>query len=326
MGFLKHVFSFFGNTFLFLAIFIIFTTLSLQYAIEDISVISESIEKNLPVVLKENKGLLVDSIMNNAMINKAQILRVCTSRPEELPRSFCAALNGMSEERAKQAYAEIVADKLGEELSDPSKAQVLVSQFKDVEESIKETINTLKFMVYFNYVILAGILIFLLGSLLIFLAEKFEWRSAVYRISLRTGVLTGLATVMNYLTKDLTPGQLENMMNSVPALSNKGADFGIKLMSAVMLDWIKVISAKMFIVTLVAAIVSLPTAIVMFILKRRKAKAEGKKPEEAKKEIKKKEEAKEPGKVEEKAKAPEIPQPKKAEKKTKKSSKKNKKV
>lgn len=271
MGLSKFLGKFFGGFLILLALFIIFTGLFAQYSIGNIDVLAESAETKLPEVMEENKDVFAEALFKEQKITKAQLSQLCREKPGELPKDFCIKLKTMAEEEVKEELVSVMILKIQEEFK---------PKIQGLEQNIKSRAGEV--LKYLNYVVPLGVIVFLLGSLLVFLAEKFKWKDALFHISLKIGVVSAFVAVGNYFMKNFTPEKLESLTKTLPLVQEQASGFAIKVMSEILIDWIKIVSVKMFLVSIIIAIVSLSIALITFILRRKKKRV--KKPEVKKKE------------------------------------------
>ncbi len=291
MGVLKFLGKFFGSFLILLALAIIFTGLTIQYSVENLDVISKSAQENFPKILQENKEILLDSMSKGGKINKVKIKDVCTKEPDTLSKDFCSRLGSMNEEDALKEFTDIMVLKLQDEY----KSELGEGVKQEIETQLKETL----FLDYLKYATPLGLLILLLGSLLVLLAEKFNLAKSLSYISWKTGIISGILVITNFVMKNITHERVESLLNSLPAIQEEeGGILAVKLMSAAFTDWIRVVSTKIFYVSLIITVLSFLIILILFVLKRK---------------LKKKEEKPEVEVVEKKN-TPKIPRPKKKEK------------
>jgi len=273
MGVLKFLGKFFGSFLILLALTIIFTGLTLHYSMENLDVISKSAQENFPKILQENKGLLIDSMSKEGKINKAKMKDVCSKEPETLSKDFCNRLGSMTEEDALKEFTDIIVLKLQDEY----KSELGEGFKQKIETQLKETL----FLDYLKYVTPLGLLVFLLGSLLVLLAERFNWVKSLSYVSWKTGIISGLLVITNFLIKNITHEKVESLLKSLPAIQEEqGGILAVKLMSAAFTDWIRVVSTKIFYTSLIITVLSFLIILILLILKRKLKKKE-EKPEEA---------------------------------------------
>lgn len=275
MDFFKFIGKFFGGILIFLSLALLFTGLFIHYSLENLNVISESIATKLPVILQENKELFAESLLKEKTISKSQLTRTCLEDPEELTEEFCANLGGMSEEEAKSELANVLLIKVQE---DP--------QIQEFEQSIRIRFEEANIPIYLKYVTPVSIFIFLLASFVILLAEKFNWKTTMFYVSLKTGTISAFISLGNYFATRMTSESFENLVRNISAAQGEAPELALKLMSAMLTDWINIVSTKLFFISIIIAIVSFSVATLAFILKCKRKKAEVKK--KVKKETKEK--------------------------------------
>lgn len=269
MNVLKFLGKFFGSFLILLALTIIFTGLSVQYSLENLDIISKSAQENFPRILQENKEVLLNSISQEGKINKAKMKDVCTKDPDTLPKDFCNRLGSMTEEDALKEFTDIMVLKLQNEY----KSELGESFKQEIETQLKETL----LLNYLRYAILLGLLIFILGSLLILLTEKFSYTKALSYISWKTGIISGFVAVTNFLVKNISQEKVENFIKALPVMQGEqGGILAVKLMSAAFTDWVKVVSTKIFYTGLIITVLSFLIVIILFVLKRKLKKKEEK--------------------------------------------------
>lgn len=264
MRILRFFGKFFGGFLIFLALTIVFTGLFTHYSIDNIGVLTKSAETKIPEIMQENKEVFAEALFKNPKINRAQLKQVCLQKPEELSEEFCNKLDSMeSEEEVKSELVDVMIAKTQEQF---------MPEVQDLERELKFKLEGVKFLNYSNYTIPVGIAVFLLGVLLIFLAEKFRWKAALFYVGIKVGVMSALASVANFYIKNLTPEKFESVAKTLPMFrGEEGSGLAIKLVSALLIDWVTVVTGKLFVVSALIAIISLATAVVMFILKRKKS-------------------------------------------------------
>ncbi len=266
---LKFLGKFFGSFLILLALTIIFTGLTIHYSVENLDVISRSAQENFPRILQENKELLLNSITKDEKINKAMMKDSCVKSPDVLPKDFCSRLNNMTEEDALKEFTDIIVLKFQDEY----KSELGEGFKQEIEAQLKETL----FLDYLKYATSLGLIIFILGSLLILMAERFSYTKALSYISWKTGVISGLVTVTNFLMKNVTQEKVENFIKALPVMQGKeGGILAIKLMSAAFTDWIRVVSTKIFYTSLIITVLFFLIVLILFILKRKLKKKEEK--------------------------------------------------
>lgn len=290
MGVLKFTGKFFGWLFIFLALMVVFTGLFVQYSLENIDVLAKSAETKLPKIMQENKEVFAEALLKEESIKKAQLTELCLEDPDQLSEDFCTKLKAMSEEEMNAELVDVMISKVQEGFE---------PQIQEFEQNIKSQLGHV--LEYLKYVIPFGIVIFLLGSLIVLLVEKFKWKNALFHISMKTGSMSALVAIGNYLMKNMTSEKFESLARTLPTAQGEQApSLAIKLMSGLLTDWIKLVSAKLFLVSITIAVASLSMGVITFIFKRkRKVKPKKvkaiKKPEEEKA-PKKKEKPKKPKK------------------------------
>lgn len=269
MGVLKFLGKFFGSFLIILALTIIFTGITIQYSVENLNVISESAEENFPRILEENKEELLSAVAKNENVNKASMRKSCIQSPDEIPEDFCNRLESMTEEEATKAFADVIVLKLQNEYTSE-----LGEGFKqEVEDQLKETL----FLDYMKYATPLGLLIFILGSLLVFIAEKFAYEKSLSYTCWKTGVISGIVMVTHFLMKNITSEKVEGLLNELPMIkSEEEGVLAVKLMSGAFTDWIRVIATKMFYISLIITVLSFLIILILFVLKRKLKKKEEK--------------------------------------------------
>jgi len=279
MGFFKFIGKFFGGTLIFLGLVIIFTGIFLNSGMNNIGMISESADKNIPIILQENKDLITESVFKDQEISKADVERSCRMEPDQFPKEFCNKVKTLStQEEIKDEIANLMISKLNDELT---------PQLKDVETKLEEQIGGTTEQLQYTTPI--GITIFIIGSLLIFLSERFKWKQALFAISLKTGVISAITAASNFYMMNLSPEKFEEIAKLAPAISGQQVpEIALKLISSILMDWFKASSAEVFLVSFIVAIASLSIAIITFFLKRKKVKEKIKEPLKPKKKPKKK--------------------------------------
>ncbi|MDP2906953.1 MAG: hypothetical protein Q8O03_03350 [Nanoarchaeota archaeon] len=269
MGVLKFLGKFFGSFLILLALTIIFSGLTMHYSVENLDVISKSAQENFPKILQENKGLLIDSMSKEGKINKAKMKDVCTKEPDTLSKDFCSRLGSMNEEDALKEFTDIMVLKLQDEY----KSELGEGFKQEIETQLKETL----FLDYLKYATPLGLIIFILGSLLILMAERFDYTKALSYISWKTGIISGLVAITNFFMKNITTEKVENFLKALPMMQSKeGGILAVKLMSAAFTDWIRVVSTKIFYASLIITVLSFLIILILLILKRKLKKKEEK--------------------------------------------------
>ena len=264
MNILKILGKFFGGLFILIALTIVFAGLFINYGLENINVLSDSAETNLPIIMEENKEMFAEKLFQNQEINKEQLGQLCIAKPEELPEDFCNKLPSLTEEDVKNELMSVLLLKIQKDFE---------PEIQGFEQNIKSQLEESEIFPYTKIVIPVGIVIFLLGSLLIFLSEKFKWKIALFYISLKTGIISLFTAIGNYFTKNITSEQIGTIINALPivAQDEQGMpEFAVNLIAKMLTEWIRVVSEKLFAISLTITIISLSIAVITFILKRKK--------------------------------------------------------
>ncbi len=261
MDFLKFLEKSLGGLLIFLSLMTIFTGLFFTYTLENIGIMTDSIDTKVLDILQQNKNLIAESIFKDSDIDKGYLKMACDQNIGEIPEEFCSNIDNLkNEDETKNALVEIMILKIKDQIT---------PELKEVQNQVKSKMDEGKQSL--NYVIPIGLLMFLSGSFIIFLAEKFKWKPALFCISLKTGMISAFAAVSNYFILNLTPENLEKIITMIPAV--KGEDMpelALKLISGLFLDCIKALSKELFLISLITTVVSLLIALVMFILKCKK--------------------------------------------------------
>lgn len=267
----KFLGKFFGGFLIFLAMAVIFTGLFIQYSLDNLDVIAKSAEKNLPGILQENKELFAERMSETLDIDKGKLQRDCDQEPEQFTEDFCAKLETLeTEEEIRNELVEVMIIKLQDQMQ---------PEVEEFEQALKSKMGVIGD--YLKYTLPVGLFILLLGSFLMFLTEKFKCIPTTYYVSLKVGFITGFMSVGNYFLMTLTPSKMEEVASTLPMIKEGDTPaLALKLMSALLTDWLNVVGGKLFLVSVIIAIVSFATAGVMFVLKRKK-KAKKEKPKAA---------------------------------------------
>lgn len=261
MGVSRFLGKFFGGFLIFIAMAVIFSGLFIQYSLDNIDVLAKSAETNLPKILQENKEVFAERMSEALDIDKAQLERACEQKPEQFTGDFCSKLGTLETEKEIQdELLDVMILKMQDQMQ---------PEIKEFEKEIKSKMGVIGNNL--NYVIPIGLFILLLGSFLIFLTEKFKCIPTTFYVSLKIGIITGFMSVGNYFLKTLTPGKIEEIASALPMIQEGATpDLAVKLISALLTDWLRVVGEKLFMVSITVAIVSFAVAVIMFILKRKK--------------------------------------------------------
>lgn len=267
MGFLKFLGKFFGGFLIVLALTVFFTGLSLNYALSNTDVMVESAKTNIPKILQENREEFAKVLLKDQRITMAQVKETCLKDPKELTEEFCEKLKTMkTEEEMKNELVDVAILKTREQF---------FPEIQQFEQDLRSKITESPVSRLLNYTLPLSLFIFLLGSLLILLAEKFKWKYAMFAISLKTMIFSAFTSVSSYFVRNMTSESFENMLKVLPMMQGEEGDsIAVKLMSALMTNWINVVVMKVFIVSVLITLVSLSIAIMMFVLKREKKAVE----------------------------------------------------
>ncbi len=260
MGFLKFFFKGIGGLLLFIAITTFYFGLFTEQSLNQLNLLTDSLENNLEGILKENQGYIVDSAFEKANLEPENIKKICKQKLGELPEDFCLSVkNFNSPKEIKSALINTIVNEAKSELQ---------NEIKDFKEKIEQRLERPK--EYIKYYLPASILLFLLGSLFMFLAEKFQWKSAIFNISMKTGILSGLTALGNYFTKNITPEQISKLTGGLPVIDSKGGYLVMDLISRMLADFIKIPATKVFSISSKITIVSFLIAVIITIIKHKK--------------------------------------------------------
>lgn len=265
MRILRFLAKSFGNLLIFLALLTLFTGLSINYAIDNIDVLAKATEASIPRILQENKDVFAKALLKDEDIKLEKVRELCIKKSEEVSADFCSKLNAVkTEDEMKSLLIEEMIAKTQEELT---------PEIQEFEKNLTEKIRNTKIKTVLGYTLPLSIAVFLIGSLFMFLAEKFKWKQALFSISLKTCIISAFTSAGSFFTKNLTPEKLENILKASPMLKGEEGSLAVKLMSALLAEWMKVVSSKIFLVSITIFTATLAVAVLTFVLKREKKPA-----------------------------------------------------
>jgi len=278
MDVLRFLAKGFGNLIIFFSLTILFMGLFAHYGFNNIDMVFDSAKENIPIILRENKDVLIEESFNGVEIDRAELERSC-EQGSELGEEFCNKLPSLeTEDDIKNELVEISLSEAEKELI--NEFEVLENDFNSDSQGISD---------YLIFIIPGSILFFLLGSLLIFYSQKFDWKSSLWIITIQTSVISFFSAFTNYFLKNVTPEKIENIVTKfISSEENPLAYISFRLVSEILSDWLNVICEKVFIISLIAFIISFSLMIVflVFKLKKRKKKKKKKRKKKKKKKLK----------------------------------------
>ncbi|MCG2719019.1 MAG: hypothetical protein L6408_09350 [Nanoarchaeota archaeon] len=268
MGFLKWVSKVFGGFFIFIALMAIFTSLFMIHSLDNLHLFTDTGKEKMGEFFEENKDLVVKEMIPDVKIDKKQLEMACKQNPEEMPEDLCAQLPDLeTEEDIKGEFVNVLIDQMENEIT---------PQLEQVEEQFNEALGDQRKVVLY-IVIPVSIFIFLLGSFLTFVAKDFKWKAALFLVSLKTGILSTLSAIGNYYVMNISPEKLAALTKLIPMADGETPEIALKLMSSLVIDWIKATAGQMFLISIIVAVPSIAIAIAMFFIKKEKKKHKKKK-------------------------------------------------
>jgi hypothetical protein len=286
-AFMRTIAGLIGSLTITSAIMAVFMGLILMNIIINVEKLDEVFSESLITFIEENKEesrIIMLSMLENegldlSQFNKQNIQTACLNREildPQVKQLITTELCSQEPSLNDKEIQDYILDQMITTNMDKLKEGTLPIEGSNM---IKTELN--KFIATFGeliYIILIGILVYLIGAFLIFVSVNLNLLRGLYRVCLKTSInlltTTGLFILFKYIKPDTLLGLIGRSEQLV-----QGADISkvppemLKLLIQVILDWLRLSTDPLIIISLIASIPFIIITIIILV-KRLKDKGE----------------------------------------------------
>jgi len=286
-AFMRTIAGLIGSLTITSAIMAVFMGLILMNIIINVEKLDEVFSESLITFIEENKEesrIIMLSMLENegldlSQFNKQNIQTACLNREildPQVKQLITTELCSQEPSLNDKEIQDYILDQMITTNMDKLKEGTLPIEGSNM---IKTELN--KFIATFGeliYIILIGILVYLIGAFLIFVSVNLNLLRGLYRVCLKTSInlltTTGLFVLFKYIKPDTLLGLIGRSEQLV-----QGADISkvppemLKLLIQVILDWLRLSTDPLIIISLIASIPFIIITIIILV-KRLKDKGE----------------------------------------------------